>query len=649
MTSRKPFLFAALTLLALLTLTLAADGVRASTFAWTESFAGSGASVDSCACEAQHITAEIRNDGGSVQKYLIQADFGDAAAAGRVSSFSTQSIEVPADARRTVILIAAIACDAPLQEYPFTLTAFGSSGEKISLEGTLNAVECRSLKINAPAEIPTCSGETASFDFKIVNDGETRAKGSVTTDLAPDASALSESAFDIAPGKEETVTLSLKIPSRTPPGAIPFKINAAAQGVYAEAFSKITVLDCSGLRVLMPGVVSVEPGASVKQTISLRNDAAGADSFALSLADCPSWVTLETKTVSLAASATGTATFNVNPPNEAAGKDYNCTLQAKSSKRGNVFQGTGIIRVSLPSKGALFLPQPNDVCQGNAPASVPFSLTNNGENQGTFTFTAGGAPGTLEAGLASIAPGETKHFAFQLDASQPGEYALTITAKGAYGSTSKTVPIRVLKCNSFSLKLEPATADFCPNETKNFTLTISNTGTKPDSYSVTAQAPGFVSNANGYAASLAPGETKPFTMAVSAPTGATPGARLLSVAVKSNAAQVTLTVAASLSLRQTGDASCAAFAQGAGGNGIETQGPTGAFTSLYTGLAGFLIALIAGLFVVFALAGRKPAGEADEASNGAESAAGSEKKENKTAESESAAGKKTKSEKPKKK
>ena len=590
--------------MAALALSFLAVSINAATFNWVS---GSG-DVNACACEAQSLTAQIRNDADSAQHYVLEADFGNASENGRISFFVTPSIDVYANSKKTITLIAAPACNAPLEAYPFTLKAFGSSGQLLSLDGTITATECRSLKINAPAQIPTCSGETVDADVRIVNDGDARANGAIITDLAPGVYTLSETSFDLAPDDDKTVTLRITIPSRTPPGPIPFKINAVATGVYAEAFSQITVLDCSGLRVLMPGVIQAEPATSQTQNVALRNDAAGADVFSLSLANCPSWTTLETHSVSLEASAAGVASLTITPPNDAAGKEFNCTLTAKSQKRGNSFEATGVIRVSLPSEGAVSLPANAEYCESDASINVSFSVRNDGDNQGTFELTAQGAPGTLSSSLASIAPGEAKNFVFSLEARTAAQYSLTITAKSAFGTASKTMSVRIAKCNAFDATLEPSNASFCANETKNFTLTIKNNGRSLDSYAVTAQAQGFAASASAYAVSIEPGESKQVTLALTAPAGAAAGARSLSVAVKSNAAQTTRSLNAALEFRD--ETACAANAIG---------GPTGAFTSLYTGLAGFLVALIAGLFVAFILAGRKQgAAENEEGENGKE-------------------------------
>jgi uncharacterized membrane protein len=602
--NKKVFLVA----LALLLVLAATRGASASSFKWVGETSGS---VESCACEAQRLVAEVSNDGSAAQNFAFNADFGENA--NKFSFFVTPSVQVPANSKSRATLIAAPACDAPLGDYPFVLTASGSGGQEFSLDGSVRVVECRSLKVNAPSEVPTCSGETASLAIRIVNDGETRAKGSIITDLSPGVFTLSDSSFDLKAGGEKTVTLSVSVPSRTPPGAIPFKINAVAQGVYVEALSQITVLDCSGLRVLMPGVISAEPATSAKQNVVLRNDAAGADSFTLSLANCPSWVTLETKTLSLDASASGTTNLVITPPNDAAGKEFNCTLRAVSAKRGNSFEGTSKIRVTLPSAASLSLPLPGEYCEANASANLTLTVKNTGDYQGTFELSSSGAPGALDAGLASIAPGETKRFVFALDLRRPGDYALAVTVKGAFGAATKTTTLHVVKCNDFEIALAPASASLCPNETANFTLRIKNAGRRSDSYSVTAQAPGFAASASAYAAAIAPGASSELAIMVTAPQGSqAAAARSLTVAVKSNAAQATRTAGASLEVR--GTESCAAR--------ISAAGPTGAFTSLYAGIAGFLVALVAGLFIVFALAGRKkPLEESEEKESAGEESA----------------------------
>jgi H+/gluconate symporter-like permease len=53
----------------------------------------------------------------------------------------------------------------------------------------------------------------------------------------------------------------------------------------------------------------------------------------------------------------------------------------------------------------------------------------------------------------------------------------------------------------------------------------------------------------------------------------------------------------------------------------------GAFTSLYAGIAGFLVALVAGLFIVFALAGRKKPLEESEEKESAGEESGEEAEE----------------------
>jgi len=591
--SKIKFLFFALAALAFAALALM-PAVNAASFKWASENAGD---VKSCACEAQRLSAEIRNDASETQRYAFEASFG--ASDDKFSFFIPQSIEVPAKTSKTITLIAAPACNAPLADYDFTLTAFGSKGEELSLDGSINVAECRSLKVNAPAEVPACSGETAVFEIRVVNDGETRAEGSIITDLTPNVFTLSDSGFDLASGREKTVTLRVNVPALTPPGAIPFKINAVAKGVYAETLAQVTVLDCSGLRILAPGVIEADPATSSTHRFALSNDAAGADSFALTLANCPAWVVLETKTLSLDASATGGATLTVTPPNEAAGKQFDCAIRAKSAKRGNVVEAATKIRVALPSAALLSMPLGGEYCEAAAPINLTVALKNAGDYQGTFEIAASGAPGKLDADLASLAPGEIKRFGFAFDASHAGSYALTVTVQGAFGKASKTAALRVVKCNEFQVTLSPASETLCANETKNFTLTITNTGKRTDSYAITAQAPGFAASVSDYAASVAPSASRSLSISLTAPGDSAPsGARSLIVSVKSNAAQATKNAGAALELR--GGASCAS---------INTLGPTGAFASLYTGVAGFLLALIIGLFIVFVLAGSKKTGE----------------------------------------
>ncbi|MEM0475394.1 MAG: hypothetical protein QW343_01210 [Candidatus Norongarragalinales archaeon] len=564
--------------------------VDAASLKWVSASDGA---VESCACEAQRIAFEINNDAAATQKYALNADFGTAT--DKFSFFLPPSIEVPAYSRKTVTLIAAPACDAPLEEYSFVLTASGSSGQELSLYGSIRVVECRSIKINAPAQIPTCSGETAAFEVRVVNDGETRANGALVTDLVPGKFAFSDSSFDLAPGTEKTAVLRVTIPALTPPGEIPFKINAVAHGVYAEALSRIVVLDCSGLKIIAPPVIDVEPATSQKKIVRFRNDATGADSFVVSLVNCPNWVVFETKTVSLEAGASSLIELTITPPNEAAGKEVACVLKARSMKRGNEFEATTRIRVVMPSAALVTAPLGGEYCESATPLDFSFTVKNTGVYQGTFEITASGAPGSLDAALASIAPGESKRFVFSLDASRPGDYSLAFSAKTAFATTTKTTSVKIVKCDDFTVALTPNSASVCVNETKNFSLAIRNTGRRADSYSITVQAPGFAASAAQHAVSLSPSENATLAISVMAPSDAAAGNKTVIATVKSNAAQVTKTASASLEVVEAASCASAGTASGA----------TGQFASVYAGAAGFLIALVAGLFVVFILAGRK--------------------------------------------
>ncbi|MFH0836166.1 MAG: hypothetical protein V1834_03315, partial [Candidatus Micrarchaeota archaeon] len=440
-----------------------------------------------CQCDAQTFTAILSNDGASGELYAFSIDYPQG-----FSGFVTPNLEVPPHSSDKATVILTPHCDQIPGEYPFVVTAKGNRGSLLKLTGTSIVDECHYLQLETSASQTVCGGVETQYGITLKNSGVFPEKGSLTTDLSSGYYTLAPSSFDLQPGENQAFKLFFNVPASTPPQDVLFKITAASEYTYRDAFATLKIADCSGMIVDLPDGIEVQPGEPRVVDGVLTNTGI-ADTFDLNL-DCPSFASLDKNSVSLNEAQQATVKITLNPDSSQLNKNFKCTLIAKSRKYLKQYSDSMTVSVKqlystditpVSSNGKL-AGDSVTICKGED-LTVSFNLKNYGK-QATYALSAQGLPGSLSASSLALGVSETKQFSFNAKAGdlQVGSYSLLLTASNQFTTASKSMNVKVENCFDSGLSLSQSALDICAGEELSASFDVRNKGTREDSFDLTA-------------------------------------------------------------------------------------------------------------------------------------------------------------------
>ena len=483
-----------------------------------------------CQCDPQTFIARLTNDNSQSEVYELTIAGLDEE---YFSFFVTPRVEVQPHSSNEVMAFITPRCYADGKNYSFSIQASGSRGSFHSLSGVAQVVQCHSLQLSVTPEQSVCGGDETTFLVTLKNNGIFQETGVITTDLPADFYSLADKNFNLKPGEEKQFRLYVQPPTRTPPTRFAFKIEASSQNAFRREYAALVVRDCSGLQISLPPVVYLQPGEQANTPVYLTNTGIS-DSFELR-AECPAWNSLTDSSVILSAGENKTTTLRSNPPADAVDKEFPCTIRAVSKKYGKEHAATTRLVVKQLYSASLSANVSGDslsVCKGQR-ATVRYTLANTGKNA-VFSLSANGIPGALSTNNITVNANSTQSFDFNTDANTAvGVYTLTVQASNQYYSTSKTIRVNVEDCFNSSLSASTSSLTLCPTQSNTVTLTVTNKGTRADSFTLNASGQdGLQTLLSKTSFSLASRASEQATLKITAPLNTQPGVYTLTLTLK---------------------------------------------------------------------------------------------------------------------
>lgn len=487
-----------------------AAGVSANSFVFISPSWQSG-----CQCDPQTFTAQLNNENSESEVYDLIISGLDP---DYFSYFVTPRVEVQPHSSNEVMAFITPRCYADGKNYSFSIQAVGSKGSTHALSGIANVVQCHSLQLSLTPEQSICGGDETTFIISLKNNGIFKETGSITTDLPANIYSLADKNFNLKPGEEKQYRLYVQPPTRTPPKRFAFKLEATSQNTFRREYATLVVRDCSGLQILLPPAIYLQPGEQTNTPVYLINTGIG-DSFELRR-ECPSWTSLNDASVTLNAGENRTTTLRSTPTSDALNKEFPCTIRAISKKYGKEYTATTKLIVKQMYSASLSANVSGDalsVCKGQR-ATVRYTLANTGK-QASFTLSASGVPGALSANTITVNANSTQSFDFNIDANVAiGAYTLNVQATNPYYSTSKSIRVNVEDCYNSGLSTSTSSLTLCPTQSGTVSITIANRGTRADAFTLSVSGQDVLqTQLSKTAFSLPGGESDQATLGITAP------------------------------------------------------------------------------------------------------------------------------------
>jgi uncharacterized membrane protein len=192
--------------------------------------------------------------------------------------------------------------------------------------------------------------------------------------------------------------------------------------------------------------------------------------------------------IMLASGEAQKVTFWINPPAVPPGT-YDVKVKAKTGAD-EAYKSIEV-EVLRCHDATIEAPPAIDIC-ADSEFQYAFSVANNGKESEEFEIAASGSWGAqLYRENVKIDAGKKKDVSFNVASPQAsGKITVTAASKSSYAKDEKSTQLTVEKCYDFQAGIEPKEASSCLGTASKIILSIKNTGTAADIYSI--QAPGWV-------------------------------------------------------------------------------------------------------------------------------------------------------------
>lgn len=415
--------------------------------------AGNG---QACVTESASYSIQLTNTGPASDRYELNVDgpWKDSA------TFSSSTVRVDEGATDTLFLWIQVPESADRSEHGFTVSARSSNtGRTASDGGTVEVLSCRSVSIEPEdASQTVCRGNDAVYSFEVENDGQVEE----TYHLTADFGTLSEESVTLAPGEEETVTLtasSMEAAERS------IQVRAESDASYAADTTTVDFVseECRGVEVaIAPEESTICRSDSFLLTASTTNTGEITDDYVLAIGE-------ETYNLTLDAGETETV------EREFAGTDIEGNVQVSVQSRSHPD-----VRTSAVSDITV------NACHDMSltPTSVPpetanrtlmeLALVNNGTQENTYHMQIDGPDWMDVRPLnATMEPGEESTVYVYMAPDFFGDGFFTATLVGEGEGIRKTVDMNVTAVNG------TVTVDFQETRTPTGFIPTSTSGIVP--------------------------------------------------------------------------------------------------------------------------------------------------------------------------
>lgn len=274
----------------------------------------------------------------------------------------------------------------------------------------------------------------------------------------------------------KTVVVTLT-PPKTLSGSQDVQVTAKSISTLASSKATLTldIQDCYDYNAkLLPTQGEVCLGETSEFTLEIDNQGKE-DTFTL---DAPGQVKFSSTQVTVPEGQKKTFKFTVSPGEQGV-LTFDITLTSKkdSQKR----KVSGVLNAKECRGIAVILAPPEKtVCSGD---NIKYTVTM--KNTGTLkeTFTLETSKGTLETKTITLGADETKSTTLSVDTDEVlKEDIIKVTASATGLSDSANTILTTENCFDVRLEIAPLGVDVCPCSLTDYTVTLTNTGKKQDTY-----------------------------------------------------------------------------------------------------------------------------------------------------------------------
>lgn len=218
-------------------------------------------------------------------------------------------------------------------------------------------------------------------------------------------------------------------------------------------------------------------GTMIKGTI--ENTGELTDTYTISPQD--TWIITTPQKVTLAPGESKSIAIFMTPPCDTETGEYNIDITAESGNSKDTETLTiEVLRVhSVELKTSTL----RTGCIGDT-ETFDLGISNLGKSSETFIITS--TSGILEQDEIALESGESKKVTLRIPVTEDKKIVdVNVKSKTSYAEDQKTLQILGVNCYSQIATITPESKTMCIKESSDFTLTIKNTGTKEDTYTIT--------------------------------------------------------------------------------------------------------------------------------------------------------------------
>lgn len=383
-------------------------------------------------------------------------------------------------------------------QYEFTITATSSaSGERYDVSGIVDVVREHDVNLDVENPGPVCRGEDAVYNIFVSNDGTQQE----TFRLSAEGGDLSERRVTVPSGDTATVTLTrsseLAVEDRS------FNINAESTSSYARdtVSTSFTVENC------FETSTSIEPSeqetaAFTEASFEVTVENEGTRSVYVPLES--SHGTLGEEEFNIASGDSKTTTLSYTPEElgtETIGVEAGGEASSSASATLETFNG---------QDASLSFSQPEMTVCENERFQKQVTVENTGESSDTFQLEV--SEGELSEDEVQLDVGEFRTVDISFDSSEYSEgsaydvEASAVAQKFGEPVVTDTASFTVENCYDLEMDVVEDVASAGENRSVIYEVNLKNTGTQTNTYTVSVDAPEWIT-VRPTQVSVLPGET----------------------------------------------------------------------------------------------------------------------------------------------
>ncbi len=365
--------------------------------------------------------------------------------------------------------------NATVQKYPVTLVADSeSSADTDSAKINVDVLNCNSASLTTQGSLETCARDKFSTSIIIKNTGKYADTFNISTDTA---GKFDKNAIKLDPNQSGIVNFESSY-EKASAGRI--KFNLKSEKSDAQGVLDVNVKECFNFAASVSkpaGPICLRKPAAFD--VQIQNIGSKADVFEIT-----SSAELGQKQISLNGSSNATITTVYNPDREGKSR-----LDISVKSAGSNVVKTLSSEADAKECGSVSLsPQ---VSSGSICKGEEFTYLIDVKNIGAVAelFSMNSTKGVLDVNKVIIEPGKSSLVALKVNSTGLAENKtneIIFTASSGSLKESKRLLLDVGVCHKATIKVVPESLTVCAPDKASFKLELSNTGRRPEVFTVSA-------------------------------------------------------------------------------------------------------------------------------------------------------------------